>query len=313
MTCGRPSRPVARRPPPSGAPGTGGPLRLAPEAEAGPRWRLRTQMEPRSPARRVAGAGGPPCLGRDWPSAGGRWARRECDGHGACDWPSMAPQDGRWTARVPDLGTDPGHRGPRPGLRVSTPSTGGAARGSRSHCGDLCGCHPPPSWARGRPGLELPLPRGGVRGWTTGGSGTLRLPRGWPGHLRDPVTSRLVPFSAELGFKMWPVGRAAATHGCRSPVPDPAVLSWDRGLTFPLPRLLLSRPGFQAGQWGSQVPCLALRPGTLHPAPTHLPPGALTPPAALPSGLSTPAILGVPGIRPRGRLWPLRSARTRCL
>lgn len=225
----------------------------------------------------------------------------------------MAPQDGRWTARVPDLGTDPGHRGPRPGLRVSTPSTGGAARGSRSHCGDLCGCHPPPSWARGRPGLELPLPRGGVRGWTTGGSGTLRLPRGWPGHLRDPVTSRLVPFSAELGFKTWPVGRAAVTHGCRSPVPDPAVLSWDRGLTFPLPRLLLSRPGFQAGQWGSQVPCLALRPGTLHPAPTHLPPGALTPPAALPSGLSTPAILGVPGIRPRGRLWPLRSARTRCL
>lgn len=125
MTCGRPSRPVARRPPPSGAPGTGGPLRLAPEAEAGPRWRLRTQMEPRSPARRVAGAGGPPRQGRDWPSAGGRWARRECDGHGACDWPSMAPQDGRWTARVPDLGTDPGHRGPRRGLRVSTPSTGG--------------------------------------------------------------------------------------------------------------------------------------------------------------------------------------------
>lgn len=128
VTCGRPSRPVARRPPPSGALGTGGPLRLAPEAEAGPRWRLRTQMEPRSPARRVAGAGGPPHRGRDWPSAGGRWARRECDGHGACDWPSMAPQDGRWTARVPDLGTDPGHRGPRPGLRVSTPSTGGGWR-----------------------------------------------------------------------------------------------------------------------------------------------------------------------------------------
>lgn len=131
------------------------------------------------------------------------------------------------------------------------------------------------SWERGGPPSQASQPLSSVwpvwlsptalaglwAPWAGAASASWWGPKQDHGWLRHPLLSQGLawtplgschlspgPLQCRARFKTRPVGGAAVAQGCWSPVPDPAAFSWDRGLTCPPPCLLLSRPGFQAGQ-----------------------------------------------------------------